>query len=150
VRSGCYATHDHIHYQQKQAASLVRAGDAMRVPEFIPALQLWSYVQSVPEEGLALLTFGKRDAPHDMQLPVPLWVIGEGKPLDEARRLPDSRIFKLNDQHAHLRLGQDEKVQVGDLVCCGISHPCTAFDKWQVIPVVNDQYEVVDLYRTFF
>jgi D-serine deaminase-like pyridoxal phosphate-dependent protein len=38
---------------------------------------------------------------------------------------------------------------VGDIVACGISHPCTAFDKWQLIPVVEDEH-VVDLIRTFF
>ena len=30
----------------------------------------------------------------------------------------------------------------GDLVGCGISHPCTAFDKWRLIPVVDDDYTV--------
>jgi D-serine dehydratase len=49
-----------------------------------------------------------------------------------------------------LDLSGEEHLQVGDLVCCGISHPCLAFDKWRAIPVVNDDYEVVDLYHTFF
>ncbi|HKX26701.1 MAG TPA: alanine racemase [Blastocatellia bacterium] len=150
IRSGCYVTHDHVQYERKQAASLARAAGQWRVPQFIPALELWSYVQSVPEEGLALLTFGKRDAPHDLELPVPLFALSEGRPLDAARPLAGSRVFKLNDQHAYLALDRDQQVQVGDLVCAGISHPCTAFDKWRAIPVVNDDYEVVDLYRTFF
>ncbi|NUO58168.1 MAG: alanine racemase, partial [Hamadaea sp.] len=38
----------------------------------------------------------------------------------------------------------------GDLVCLGISHPCTAFDKWSVIPVVEDDYTVTELLRTYF
>ena len=40
----------------------------------------------------------------------------------------------MNDQHAYLRCRADEAdpPQVGDLIGCGISHPCTTFDKWRV------------------
>ncbi|WP_433651487.1 hypothetical protein ACQP2C_02460 [Micromonospora zamorensis] len=31
----------------------------------------------------------------------------------------------------------------------GLSYPCTAFDKWQVIPVVRGE-TVVDFVRTYF
>jgi D-serine dehydratase len=55
---------------------------------------------------------------------------------------------ELNDQHAFLRGGAG--LEVGDLVGFGISHPCTAFDKWRVIPVVDDEMHVVDAIRTFF
>jgi D-serine dehydratase len=41
-------------------------------------------------------------------------------------------------------------LRVGDMLACDISHPCTAFDKWDVIPVVGDDYNVVDAYKTFF
>jgi len=61
-----------------------------------------------------------------------------------------AQVDKLNDQHAYLSLSGDEKLSIGDLVCCGISHPCTAFDKWRVIPVVDDAYNILDLYETFF
>ncbi|MCI0339050.1 MAG: amino acid deaminase [Acidobacteria bacterium] len=150
VRSGCYVTHDHIQYQHKQAASMARGRDTLRIPEFIPALELWAYVQSMPEEKLAFLTFGKRDCPHDLGLPKPLFAIAEGDGLSRVRDLSRSAVVNLNDQHAYLALGDGEKLEVGDLLCFGISHPCTAFDKWRVIPVVNDDYEVIDLYRTFF
>jgi D-serine dehydratase len=36
------------------------------------------------------------------------------------------------------------------VVCFGVSHPCTTFDKWRVIPVADDQYQVVDAIHTFF
>jgi D-serine deaminase-like pyridoxal phosphate-dependent protein len=43
---------------------------------------------------------------------------------------------------------------VGEVVRLGLSHPCTAFDKWRVIPVVDDVDSadpfVVDLVRTWF
>jgi D-serine deaminase-like pyridoxal phosphate-dependent protein len=45
--------------------------------------------------------------------------------------------------------GTDD-IAVGDLIGCGISHPCTAFDKWRLIPVVDDGYRVVDAVMTFF
>jgi D-serine dehydratase len=32
----------------------------------------------------------------------------------------------------------------------GITHPCTSFDKWRVIPVVDDDDRVVDAVHTFF
>ncbi|MCC7499164.1 MAG: hypothetical protein IT160_16390 [Bryobacterales bacterium] len=135
LRSGCYVTHDHQYYAQLlEAAELRSAG---HIPRFRPALELWSYVQSIPEPTLALLSFGKRDAPFDVGLPVPL-------------NVPRATITSLNDQHAHMTLADGTSLRVGDKVCCGISHPCTAFDKWRVIPVVDDSYNVVDLYRTCF
>ena len=41
-------------------------------------------------------------------------------------------------------------LQVGDMVSFGISHPCTTFDKWQVICVVDESYDIVSAIRTFF
>jgi D-serine dehydratase len=134
VRSGCYITHDHAHYDAMQQAAAARR--LVELPVFRPALELWSYVQSVPDPGRALLTFGKRDCPYDMELPIPLNVKG--------------KIVKLNDQHAYLEFAAETPLHVGDRVACGISHPCTAFDKWRVIPVVDDEYNVLALYETYF
>jgi D-serine deaminase-like pyridoxal phosphate-dependent protein len=57
----------------------------------------------------------------------------------------------MNDQHTFVR-GAD--LNVGDVVRLGLSHPCTAFDKWRLIPVVSDVDEpdpvVVDLIHTYF
>ena len=65
--------------------------------------------------------------------------------------LTDSAVTKLNDQHAYLRLGtRRQRVEVGAWLRFGISHPCTVFDKWQLIPVLDDDDRVVDLIRTFF
>lgn len=52
--------------------------------------------------------------------------------------------------HAYLRYPAGKDLQLGDMISCGISHPCTAFDKWKFIPVVNDQYDVTDAIVTFF
>ncbi len=44
----------------------------------------------------------------------------------------------------------DATLEVGDLVARGPSHPCTTFDTWRVIPVVDDAYRVISAVRTFF
>ena len=66
-----------------------------------------------------------------------------GSPLGEAWTYFDN-------QHAFLRT--DAGLRPGDLVSFGISHPCTAFDKWRVIPVVDswESDRVVELVRTYF
>jgi D-serine dehydratase len=146
IRSGCYVTHDHGSYAKKLAAAQQRS-NAAHLPEFRPALELWSHVQSKPEEGLALLNFGKRDCPYDAGLPIPLFASNQsGRKID----LNTATVFNTNDQHAHLRGPGSEHLRVGDQVCCGISHPCTAFDKWRAISVVDDSYNLLDIYRTYF
>ena len=39
---------------------------------------------------------------------------------------------------------------MGDIVGFGVSHPCTTFDRWRWIPVVDDTYTVVSLSRRSF
>ena len=93
---------------------------------------------SRPEPDLVLLNFGRRDAPFDAGLPVPIVArdrAGAVRPLDG--RLT---VTALNDQHAFVQVPAGDPLAVGDLVGCGISHPCTAFDKWRFIPVVDDDY----------
>jgi D-serine dehydratase len=118
-----------------------------------PALEVWSVVQSRPEPGLAILTMGKRDASHDAGLPVPLWRHRPGPGAPHA--LPAGcEIVKMNDQHAYLRLPEGDPIRdslsVGDLVGCGISHPCTTFDRWPLLLAVDDDYAVRGALNTFF
>ena len=47
-------------------------------------------------------------------------------------------------------MSRDGDIAVGDLICCGISHPCTTFDKWRWMPIVDDDYRVVDALVTCF
>lgn len=131
LRSGCYLTHDDGLYRR---TSPLGGLDGLR-----PALTVWAQVTSRPETELALVTMGRRDVSFDQGLPVPYGLV-------------DSRITKLNDQHAYLELGADarERAAVGAWLEFGISHPCTVFDKWQLIPVLNDERRVVELVRTFF
>jgi D-serine deaminase-like pyridoxal phosphate-dependent protein len=131
VRSGCYLTHDDGLYGRTSPLGRSAPG------RLLPALQVWAQVVSRPEPDLALLTMGRRDVSFDQDLPVPL-------------SLSDSSVTKLNDQHAYLRLGGADRVEVGAWLGFGISHPCTVFDKWQAIPVLDHDDRVVDVIRTFF
>ena len=127
LRSGCYLTHDDgLYHRTSPMRNQLR-----------PALSVWAQVVSRPESGLALVGMGRRDVSFDQDLPVPYGLIS-------------SRVVKLNDQHAYLRLAEDARAEVGDWVQFGISHPCTVFDKWPMIPELDDSGRVVDLIRTFF
>jgi D-serine deaminase-like pyridoxal phosphate-dependent protein len=146
LRSGAYITHDDGHYRRLTPLADA-AGGAEEASGFRPALSILGRVLSTPEPGLALLDFGKRDAPFDLGLPEPHWLL---RAADGTRvELAGASISSLADQHAFFRSGSEVSPAVGDIVSCGVSHPCTAFDKWQLIPVVEDEH-VVDLIRTFF
>jgi D-serine dehydratase len=151
LRSGSYISSDHGMYLDAVAELDAREGIAPGAG-LRPALELWSVVQSRPEPGLAILTMGKRDASHDAGLPIPLLHHRPGP--GAAQPLPDGcKIVKLNDQHAYMTLPEGPVrtlLEVGDLVGCGISHPCTTFDRWQVLLAVDDDYAVRFALNTFF
>lgn len=146
LRSGCYITMDHGGYARTQEAARLDPTRSWK-SKLEPAIEAWGLVQSMPEPGLALVTFGKRDVPYDSALPKPLQLYRPGTgflPVGEAE------VKALNDQHGFVSLGADCDWQVGDMVVCGISHPCTAFDKWQFLPIVDDDYTVIDGVLTYF
>ncbi|HEX5865568.1 MAG TPA: amino acid deaminase, partial [Casimicrobiaceae bacterium] len=151
LRSGCYVTHDSGFYNRMLEGVKARSGAAWQArPGLQPALEVWSRVQSCPEPGLAILTMGKRDASFDLEMPIASKRYRPGT--DTAPQpVPASwKIANMNDQHAYLRSSIDEAPQVGDLVGCGISHPCTTFDKWRALFTVDDAYRVTGAIRTFF
>lgn len=155
LRSGCYVTHDSGQYARMLKGIETRSGPAWQNrPGLQPALEVWARVQSCPEPGLAILTMGKRDVSFDIELPIPAKIVRTRSRLGQGvERVPVTwRIAALNDQHAYLRYPQDESDGpcVGDLVGCGISHPCTTFDKWRVLFTVDDDYRVTSAIRTFF
>jgi len=154
VRCGCYLTHDSFSYVKSFEQLRARtpwvddlgAGPAA-------ALEVWAYVQSRPEPGKALLTVGRRDISFDSAMPTPLkWLRPDaGATAADLQPIgPDHVVTGLNDQHCHLQIPETSPLAVGDMVAFGISHPCTTFDKWQVICVVDDEYNVVSALRTFF
>jgi len=148
LRSGCYITHDQGSYQRMMNAVAQRTGCGTGLQA---AMEVWASVQSCPEPGLAILAVGKRDLSYDLDMPTPLAVCRRGSRELQAAD-PNWRITKLNDQHAYLQGSgpQHEALQVGDLLCLGISHPCTTFDKWRWMPMVDESYTVVDAVLTYF
>ena len=145
VRSGCYVVHDHGTYAQ---ASPLNQRGADR-PALDGALEVWADVLLVPEPGLAIVGLGRRDVSYDLGLPVTL-AVGRR---DGGRVEPFAgwALSDLNDQHGYLQFADKRTpVEVGDRVGFGISHPCTAIDKWRTILLVDDDYEVRDQIPTFF
>ena len=138
LRSGAFQAHDDVFYDGISPFSQPGTGSELA---FRPALAVWSRVVSRPEPGLALLDAGKRDLPVDLGMPV---VHGH----------PGAVVTAVNDQHSYLSLPADSPLAVGDVVRLGISHPCTAFDKWRLIAEVESADAtvpvVVGFVETFF
>ena len=154
TRSGCYLTHDSGSYRERFAQLRRRHPDVDDLgPGLEAALEVWAYVQSRPEPGKAILTMGRRDVSFDSRLPQPeKWFRpGAGKSAKDVKPIGAGHVVvNLNDQHCWLDIPADSPLQVGDMVSFGISHPCTTFDKWQVICIVDENYDIVSAIRTFF
>ncbi len=144
LRSGCYITHDHGNYADDGPRG-DRGG-----PDLTAALELWTSVLSCPEPGLALALAGRRDVGSDQGLPVPLRIRDASGDPDTERPATGMKVTRLDDQHAYLDVPPGVTLTPGDLICLGVSHPCTTFDKWRVIPVIDDDYRVIDAVHTFF
>lgn len=139
LRSGCYVTHDHGTYQSSGPSSRGHG------PQLRPALRLWAEILSTPEPGLAIAGFGRRDCSFDMGLPIPLQRLAPG---GRCEPVEATWTRELNDQHAFLT--HDGALRVGDVLAFGISHPCTTFDKWRLVPVVDQALTVIDCLVTWF
>jgi D-serine dehydratase len=151
IRSGCYLTHDSKSYRDLVARLMNRMpatrslGDGLK-----PALQVWAYVQSRPEGGRVIATMGKRDVGFDVTLPVlEQWYRAGAHPAPQ-RADTLGTVVGLNDQHAHIEVPDDSPFQVGDMLSFGVSHPCTTFDRWQLLYEVDEDYNVIGAIRTFF
>jgi D-serine deaminase-like pyridoxal phosphate-dependent protein len=149
LRSGAYIVHDDGLYREL-SPSTRGAG-----PTFEPAMNVWARVISMPESGLAYLDAGKRDVPYDAGLPE-VQLLRRVGPDGEIVSLPlvDHDLFETNDQHSFVHVPPGSPLRVGDVVRLGLSHPCTAFDKWSLIPVLDAASAatpvVVDFVRTHF
>ncbi|WP_433892094.1 amino acid deaminase [Streptomyces sp. CA-111067] len=143
LRSGAYVTHDSSHYRRLTPFNRVPAEGSLR-----PAFTLWAQVVSRPAGTQAFLNAGKRDAPYDLGLPTVQAIRPAGG--DDLRPGPRVKVTGLSDQHMWLELPAADPLQVGDWVALGLSHPCTTFDKWQLIPLAAEDNTITDYIRTFF
>ncbi|AGS71482.1 amino acid deaminase [Streptomyces collinus] len=141
LRSGAYVSHDDGHYRRLTPFARVPGEGALE-----PAFRLWAQVVSRPSPEQAFANAGKRDAAHDLDLPEAQVVRRDGT----ERPASGVSVTGLSDQHAWLRTEAEADLEVGDWVGFGLSHPCTSFDKWQLIPVAEADGTVVDYIRTFF
>ncbi|WCI09112.1 alanine racemase [Arthrobacter sp. OVS8] len=134
LRSGCYVTHDHGTYAAVSP-----------VPGLIPAVSVRAVVLSAPEEGMIVVGAGKRDLAYDAGLPVFL----SARTADGAAREGATAVVRtLYDHHAVLTGASGLKVT--DVVDFGISHPCSAFDRWPEYVVTDGNGQAIDVWRTDF
>ncbi len=119
LRSGAFQAHDDLFYARTAGLP------------FHPALTVFARVVSRPEPELVVLDAGKRDMPVDYDPPVVLHTA-------DGRAVRGARVTALNDQHAHVAVAADAVLAVGEVVLLGISHPCGAFDRWRLVPEVDD------------
>lgn len=150
LRPGCYLTHDVGAYRRAHARMLGSNAVAQSLhSELMPALHIWACVQSIPEPARAIITMGRRDAAFDSGLPVPAL---HYRPGDKAPKPAPSHweVTKLMDQHAYMRIEKESEVRVGDMIAFDICHPCLTFDKWRALPIVDKEFNVVDVAQTFF
>lgn len=143
LRSGAYVIHDQGYYRQNSPFE----GAGLR-----PAARGIARVVSFLDPGTAIVDAGKRDFPYDEGMPEPLFAVSA---TGQRIALDDATVTKLSDQHGFLRVAQDAPLAGGDLVVFGLSHPCTMFDKWRLIPVVDTvddplSARVTDLIETWF
>ncbi len=148
LRSGCYLTEDWGSYGNWLAEVHARSGSAR--PELEPAIEVWAQVLSVPEPGLVILSAGRRDFGQDSGNPVALAHVRRGEASRRPLRDAGWRMAAVSDQHAHMAVPGGHGVAVGDLVALGPSHPCTTFDKWRVLHLVDEDYTVTGTARTYF
>ena len=115
-----------------------------------PALQLWAYVQSIPEADKAIIALGKRDAAFDAGLPAPVTRFRPGQDTQPQATPAHWEVTGMMDQHAYLKIAEGDDIQVGDMIAFDISHPCLTFDKWRHLVVVDQRFDVTDIVQTFF
>ena len=148
VRSGCYLTQDHGAYAGLLDDLHQRTGSSD--PDLEPALEVWAQVLSVPEPGLVILSAGRRDFGQDAGNPAALTHVRRGTA--EPRSLAGAgwQMHAASDQHAHMSAPPGHGVEVGDLIALGPSHPCTTFDKWRTVHLVDDDYTILEAIPTYF
>jgi D-serine dehydratase len=148
LRSGCDLTQDWGAYDTLLAD--IHRRTRSPEPALEPALEVWAQVLSIPEPELIILSAGRRDFGQDAGNPVALTHVARGSAERRPLREAGWRMTAVSDQHAHMTVPPGHGVEVGDLVALGPSHPCTTFDKWRIVYLVDDDYNVTETIPTYF
>ena len=155
LRPGSFIAYGHGYYEKKinnlKKRNIIKSVSDKNKFFFKPSLLLWSHVLSINDNGIAIVNFGKRDVSFDLGNPIPINVYRNNKKYRNNETKPNNlNVFKLNDQHAFLKYNNKIKLNIGDLISFGISHPCITLDKWKYVFLINSKFEVIDVYQTFF
>ncbi len=151
LRPGCYLTHDvgvYLNAEKRIQASNPVAREMGR--SLLPALQLWAYVQAVPEANRAIVALGKRDAAFDAGMPITSLHYRAGISRAPQPAPSDWKITAMMDQHAFMSIPTGADIEVGDMLAFDISHPCLTFDKWRQVLLVDEAYQVTGAVQTLF
>lgn len=137
LRSGCYLVHDDGVYRSSTPAVARGSGPLLR-----PAAHVWARVLSVPTPTRALLDAGRRDVSYDAGLPEPQLVWRASADRVSALTSADGAASTMiADQHLYVDLASSGALPgalaVDDVVRLGLSHPCTTFDKWRTVLLVD-------------
>ncbi|MFI1582625.1 amino acid deaminase [Embleya sp. NPDC020630] len=143
LRSGAYVSHDDGHYRHLTPFNRVPDEGALQ-----PAFRLWAQVVSRPSATQAFVNAGKRDAAYDLDLPE-AQVVRSARD-GSTRPATGITVTGLSDQHGWITTDAGAALEVGDWLGMGLSHPCTSFDKWQLIPLVTADGTVTDYIHTLF
>lgn len=151
LRSGCYIAHDAVMYAEQVARAIERSPELAAL-HIRPrqALTVWATVQSRPADNVLYLNVGRRDVSYDAHLPQVLSYVDGSQP---GAVLPLEGVHEttmLYDQHACVRCPKDSPLRPGMMVQLGISHPCTTFDKWDLLTLVDGDRNVIGAVKTFF
>jgi D-serine deaminase-like pyridoxal phosphate-dependent protein len=105
-------------------------------------LEIWSPVLSCAVRGRVIAGFGRRDVPSEAARHEPVAAVSSG----QLRPLPaDVRVERLMDQHAFVAVGELE-LDLGDLLGFSIGNDFRpAFATWRSVPLVDDDYRVVEM-----
>ncbi|PSK90934.1 D-serine deaminase-like pyridoxal phosphate-dependent protein [Murinocardiopsis flavida] len=147
ARPGAYLTHDEGLYHDLSPLD-GDAGSADPALRLLPAIEVWAPVLTRPEPGLVILGAGRRDLNFDEGMPTAAAARDHrgGAP----RPLTGCEVTALNDQHAYLRVPASLDLSPGDLVRLGISHPCTAHDRWLTALIATGDDTVSAVARCYF
>jgi len=153
LRPGCYLTHDVGAYRAAAERIAHNNPVARKMASSLqPALQIWAYVQSIPEPGRAIIALGKRDAAFDAGMPVPDMHYrpsrdAGGKP---GKAASNWQVTAMMDQHAFMQIAPGDDLEVGDMISFDVCHPCLTFDKWRQVLLLDERYDVTGVAETYF
>jgi len=116
-------------------------------PDYLPVLEIWAAVLSKPEPGRVIAGFGRRDVPSDASFVTPTAAASNGV----VRAVKAGvKVARLMDQHAIIEAG-DAEVEVADLIGCSIDNEFRpSFATWRQVPVVDDEYSVVEVLEILY